>query len=188
MNLFSDIQSSEQFEQALEQWLSMSGYELVTLETINQRQRVMRLFIDRLNGTGVGIEDCVIVSRGLDEPLENCPYLNKVFPQGYELEVSSPGIDRPLRKPADFDKFSGREVRIHTFRSLKADEIENPEYAEKNPKQKNFLGQLIGLNPDGLKIGLKIQLKKDSAATVWIPKQLVSKAQLEPDFNKEKKA
>ena len=83
------------------------GYELVDLQVSN-RGRLLRLFIDKPGG--IGLEDCAAVSRQLSRVLEV---------EGVEydrLEVSSPGLDRPLRKAQDFARFAGQkaEVRMRT--------------------------------------------------------------------------
>jgi ribosome maturation factor RimP len=83
------------------------GYELVDLQAV-QGGRLLRLFIDKPGG--VGLEDCAAVSRQLSRVLE-------VEGVDYErLEVSSPGLDRPLRKQGDFTRFAGQkaEVRMRT--------------------------------------------------------------------------
>ena len=83
------------------------GYELVDVQASNGG-RLLRLFIDKPGG--VGLEDCAAVSRQLSRVFE-------VEGIDYErLEVSSPGLDRPLRKGADFARFVGRraEVRMRT--------------------------------------------------------------------------
>jgi len=83
------------------------GYELVDVQASNGG-RLLRLFIDKPGG--VGLEDCAAVSRQLSRVFE-------VEGLDYErLEVSSPGLDRPLRKGADFARFAGHkaEVRMRT--------------------------------------------------------------------------
>jgi ribosome maturation factor RimP len=190
--------------------LEPMGFEVVYLE-VSPQQKTLRLFIDRLDASGgashggVGIEDCVTVTRALDEPLDQIPEIDRIFGGGaYELEVSSPGIDRPLRNPRDYEKFKGREVRIHTFRPLSGEELGNAEYQAKNPKQKNFLGELQGLREDRVLIVLnpvggrdltpgkgqgkpKKAKNKEAAkpvgSSVTIPLPLISKANLEPDFD-----
>lgn len=87
--------------------LAGMGYELVDTQVSN-RGRLLRIFIDRPEGSAAGItvEDCAAVSR----------HLMRVFAvEGidYErLEVSSPGLDRPLTRPADFVRFAGRKVDV----------------------------------------------------------------------------
>jgi ribosome maturation factor RimP len=83
------------------------GYELVDLQAANGG-RMLRLFIDKPGG--IGVEDCAAVSRQLSRVFE-------VEGIDYErLEVSSPGLDRPLRKAGDFARFAGQkaEVRMRT--------------------------------------------------------------------------
>jgi ribosome maturation factor RimP len=83
------------------------GYELVDVQASNGG-RLLRLFIDKPGG--VGLEDCAAVSRQLSRVFE-------VEGIDYErLEVSSPGLDRPLRKAGDFARFAGRkaELRMRT--------------------------------------------------------------------------
>ena len=83
------------------------GYELVDVQASNGG-RMLRVFIDKPGG--VTLDDCAAVSRQLSRvlPVEGVDYEN--------LEVSSPGLDRPLRKPEDFVRFAGQkaEVRMRT--------------------------------------------------------------------------
>jgi ribosome maturation factor RimP len=181
------------------------GYEIVHLEVVNQREKTLRLFIDKLPQAGddradrgIGVEDCVKVTKAIDEPLDALPEVEAIFKGAYELEVSSPGVDRPLRQEKDYERFSGREARIHVFRPLTTEEIGNAGYLEKNPKQKNFVGTLHGvkngkvlltLSRDGASDGKKKKGKAKAAKPeakqgdeVLIPLALISKANLEPDF------
>jgi ribosome maturation factor RimP len=82
------------------------GYELVDLEQ-SPRGRVLRLFIDKPDKpSGIDVEDCALVSNQLSRVLavENVDY--------DRLEISSPGLDRVLRKPADFERFAGAEINL----------------------------------------------------------------------------
>jgi len=85
----------------LEKTLPPMGYELVDWE-ISPKGRLVRVFIDKPKG--VDVEDCARVSRHLTRlfAVENVDF--------DRLEVSSPGLDRPLRKPADFVRFVGEEA------------------------------------------------------------------------------
>jgi ribosome maturation factor RimP len=87
----------------LESTLAGLGYELVDFER-SLRGKLLRVFIDKTNG--VSVDDCVAVSNHLSRLLavENIDY--------DRLEVSSPGLDRPLRKASDFIRFSGESVTL----------------------------------------------------------------------------
>jgi ribosome maturation factor RimP len=188
--------------QFLEETLAQIGYELVAIEILNHREKKLCIYIDRLSTAvppqteegldeGISIEDCVKVTYELDAPLEAQPDMQSIFKGAYELEVSSPGIDRPLRKASDFTRFEGEIARIHTFRSLTGEETGAPEYSQKNPKQKNFYGILRGYDlstcavmfgiipEDGTrgKSNKKNQPKPETP--IRIPHELVSKANLE---------
>jgi ribosome maturation factor RimP len=94
---------SRSLEGLLEPTLTGLGYELVDMQVSN-RGRFLRLFMDKPGG--ITLEDCAAVSRHLSRVLE-------VEGIDYDrLEVSSPGLDRPLRKPADFARFAGRKVDV----------------------------------------------------------------------------
>ncbi|MEW6263690.1 MAG: ribosome maturation factor RimP [Thermodesulfobacteriota bacterium] len=91
--------------------LKEEGLELVEAQYRRERGGyVLRLFIDRAAGSGVTLDDCVQASRELGRLLD----VEEVIAGPYTLEVSSPGLDRPLRRPADFHRFAGRLVRVRT--------------------------------------------------------------------------
>lgn len=157
------------------------GFQLVDLEVEIQKQKVLRVFIEKTGSdNGVTVDDCAKVAKALDEPLETSSDVSQVFKASYELEVSSPGIDRPLRKLKDFERFEGNQARIHTFRPLTAEEMENKIYQQSNPKQKNYLGLLQGTTKE--KVVLHISKSKTNVEIIKIPHSLISKANLEPDF------
>jgi ribosome maturation factor RimP len=93
----------------LERTVPPMGYELVDWET-TPRGRLVRVFIDKPGG--VDVEDCARVSRQLTHvfAVENVDF--------ERLEVSSPGLDRPLRRPADFERFAGEEVELRLAQAL----------------------------------------------------------------------
>lgn len=147
----SAIQAEEAVFNLVAPLLSPLGYEVVAVELKIQRPpKKLRIFIDRSSknpskGSGVSIDDCVRASQTLDNALDTTPLIEKIFKGHYELEISSPGIDRPLKRVQDFEKFTGNTVKVHVFRPLTEDEINNSAYLTKNPKQKNFQGVLEGI-------------------------------------------
>ena len=128
------------------------GLELVHLEY--QREPggwILRLYIDKPGG--VTLDDCATISHQMNDLLDI--HLNEIGP--YNLEVTSPGPDRPLGKPEDFERFKENLVRIRTFRPYEG--------------QKNFKGVLMGLT--GEQVNLKI-----GENTVQILLDDISRAQL----------
>jgi ribosome maturation factor RimP len=119
---------------------------------------VLRLFVDKPGG--IMLDDCATVSRELSEILDVEDFIR----ERYTLEVSSPGLNRPLKKEADFIRYQGRLVKIRTFEML-ADEAGN--------RRKTFLGDLVGL-ADGV---VTLQLREGQ--TACIPFNQIAKAHLE---------
>ena len=99
--------SAEKLKILLEPTVEDLGYELVHLElTAQNRNQVLRIYIDAPGG--IQVDDCATVSRQLSVVLD----VEDPLSQEYLLEVSSPGIDRPLAKPEHFQQFVGEKVRI----------------------------------------------------------------------------
>jgi len=138
------------------------GVELVDLEFRKEGSgMVLRLFIDKPGG--ILLDDCSAVSRELAELLD----VEEIVPGNYSLEVSSPGLNRPLTKPADYTRYAGKLVKIRTYEMV-ADDAGN--------RRKTFLGQLVELK-DGV---IHIRLKEGQSAA--IPFDKVAKANLEFEF------
>jgi len=99
--------TSEELELLLLPAVVSLGYELTDLEVkVGGRDGVVRLFID--HPEGIGLDDCEAVSREVSAILD----AEDPIPGNYNLEVSSPGLDRRLRTRAHFERFAGEEVRV----------------------------------------------------------------------------
>ncbi len=108
------------------------GYELVRVLTIGAKNPTLQVMIDRLDGKDVNVDDCAKVSRALSDVLdEKDPIENQ-----YSLEVSSPGIDRPLTKPEHFSRFVGYEAKVEM-----SVPVEN---------RKRFKGKILAINPQNI--------------------------------------
>jgi ribosome maturation factor RimP len=100
-------QIHRQVEEICESLVVSEGMELVDLEYRREGPRwVLRLFIDK--DGGVNIDDCARISRELGDLLD----VKDVIPQAYVLEVSSPGLNRRIRKKEDFSRFVGEKVQL----------------------------------------------------------------------------
>jgi ribosome maturation factor RimP len=128
------------------------GLELVQLQYRRERGgRILRLFIDKPEG--VTLEDCAAVSRELGDLLD--VHLPELGP--YHLEVSSPGLNRPLAREEDFERFRGRRARIRTRSAIDG--------------QKNFSGVLEGMSDRSVRMNT-------GRSTVAIPIDTITKASL----------
>ena len=115
-------------EETLREQIEKKGYELIEIEQHSLRKGIkMVLFIDHENG--IGIDDCISVSKTSEVVIDEF-----IDPESYELEVSSPGLDRKLVKKEDFDRFVGKTIKI----KLK----------EKLNDRKNFKGLLTDRRGD----------------------------------------
>lgn len=114
----------------LEPELGDMGFELIEVEFAKHGStNVLRLFIDR--DAGVAIDDCATASRLVSALLDKGDFIE----MHYNLEVSSPGIARPIRKPDDFERFAGEAIKIKTETPVDG--------------RKRFSGTLVGFD-DGL--------------------------------------
>lgn len=172
---------------SLNAWLTSRlaeiGYRLIEAEIHTQRQNKILIYIDHLEsvaGKSIGVEDCAKVSHAIDTDLESRSEVTALFGEesGYDLEVSSPGVNRLLKGIQDFEKHLGERIRIHSYRPLTAEECGNEKFVQLNPKQKNFLGKLAQVDSNAIQVELS-----DLKENILIPIALVSKANLEPDWD-----
>ena len=145
--------------------LTELGLELVDLEFKREGHSwFLRLFIDKPGG--VTLDDCTEVSREVSAILE----VDDPIEAPYRLEVSSPGIDRPLKKPADYERFAGQLVKLRTRSLLDPD--------ARGHQRKTFVGELCGL--DGSTVRLRQTDKQ--GGEIAIPLAEIDRANLEPKF------
>lgn len=154
---------AERARRVLEPVLARDGYELVEVEWLRQGSRwTLRLFVDKSGG--VGIEDCQAVSRLVDPILD----VEDFIEPAYDLEVSSPGLDRPLRKPADFDRYAGQRAHVKAYGPVAGT-------APGSPARKNWTGVLVGFRDGAVEIDVDGIVHR-------VPHDQIAKAHLEYDF------
>ena len=130
--------------------LSARGYALVRLKIGGGSPQVLQIMVERADGSGVGIDDCARVSRGLSPILD----VEDPIPGGYVLEVSTPGIERPLTRLSDFTRFAGQEAKVELVRPLDG--------------RKRFQGKLLGVEGKAVRLeqdGAPLELPFDEIAT-----------------------
>lgn len=129
------------------------GLEVVDVQFLREGgQRILRVLIDREGG--ISLDDCEALSRVLGEELDRADPIS----YSYSLEVSSPGIERPLKKEQDFRRFAGRLINCRLYSPLQG--------------RKNFSGVLLGLE------GQEILLEAEAGGVVRLPLASVASARL----------
>ena len=150
----------DRLQALIEPLVQTMGYELVLLEfSPHKGSAMVRLFIDAPGGITLG--DCERVSREVEGVLD----VEDPIPQNYRLEVSSPGMDRPLMKPAHFERFAGSVAKMQLT-------------APKDGRRK-FQGVLKGLK-DG-----RVVLETADAGVVELRLDEIERARLVPDYETE---
>ncbi|MFO7305302.1 MAG: ribosome maturation factor RimP [Gammaproteobacteria bacterium] len=146
----------EQLSELLGPLVSELGYELWELEYVQRRGgSLLRLYID--SPRGITLDDCERVSHAVSERLDAVDPI----PDRYVLEVSSPGVDRVLRTPAHFERFTGERVRVEMMRPIEG--------------RKRFLGWLLAVDER------EITLNVDGGRVI-LPLDEIHKARLAPDL------
>jgi len=153
-----------------------SSYGLEIFDVVFRREgrgMILRVQVDRPGPAAsadesVSVEDCARVSRDLSAILD----VDDVIPTAYTLEVSSPGLDRPLRNTADYERFSGRRAKLVLRESVDG--------------QMFFKGRLDGVEPvqagpDGIAEPV-VRIVSDDGRPHRVPVSVVTRANLEVEF------
>ncbi len=119
-----------------------SELEVVDVEFVKEHEQYLRVFIDK--ESGIGIDDCQALSEKLDEELDREDFV----PGAYILEVSSPGLDRVLRKDRDYVREAGKAVEISLYEPMDG--------------EKTIVGKLAGLSEDGNELLLEGETSESS--------------------------
>ena len=125
----------EEYEQKTEAlvlpMIEANNFELVDVEYVKEAGNwYLRVYVDKEGG--IAVDDCEVVSRALSDKLD----VDDFIEDSYILEVSSPGLGRPLKKEKDFIRSIGKEVDIHLYKSIE--------------KQKEFTGVLKSYSKDDI--------------------------------------
>ncbi len=140
-------------EPVISQAVEAAGYRLVRLRLMAGKRKTLQIMAERADGQ-MDVEDCAKLSRALSEFLDR----EDVIEGEYLLEVSSPGIDRPLTRLTDFARWSGHEARV---------ELVAPDASGR----KRFRGRLLGL--DGSDVALDVE-----GARLCLPFGAIAEAKL----------
>ena len=151
------MSSSQRLNDLLQPLVQQLGYEFVGLEYLNNpKQSVLRIYID--GDDGVGLEDCETVSREVAALLD----VEDPIRGHYNLEVSSPGLDRPLFTPEQFERFAGEEARLTLFAPVDG--------------RRKFKGVIDGADASLVRLNV-------DGETVELEHANIAKARLVPDYD-----
>lgn len=151
------MSKTNELEKLLVPLIESEKMELVDLQYVSEAGRkVLRVFIDKEDG--VKLSDCEEMSGKIGDLLDK----SDIIPDSYVLEVSSPGLDRILKKEEDFIKFAGKKIRVSTFVPVNG--------------QKNFLGEMVSCKDE------KITINDVTGKTVEIELAAIARARLEPEI------
>ena len=129
------------------------GYELVRVAM--SKGGTLQIMIEPADGRAMDVEACAALSRALSAVLD----VEDPMPGSYTLEVSSPGIDRPLTRPKDYARWAGHIARLETAEAVEG--------------RRHFKGTLLGLEGD------LVKLRLEDGKETQVPLSAVSKAKLE---------
>jgi len=160
--------TDDSLNREIESKVEALGFETVEVERAgNQARPIIRLRIDRPDGgpeSGVTLDECAEVSRALEASLDSHPGLS----ERYVLEVSSPGVERPLVRPRDWSRFAGQEATVTGNRPLLPDGSSRAE------------GTILGIVGEAGEEEVSLRLADGSE--VSFPLSAVKKAQLKFDW------
>lgn len=127
----------------IEPSLEGMGYELVRVLMQGRQKPTLQIMAERKDGKGMTVEDCADISRQISALLD----VEDPIEGEYSLEVSSPGIDRPLTRPKDYENYAGFEAKLETSEPIEG--------------RKRFRGKLLGLDEHGC-------VKLSAEGTEWV--------------------
>lgn len=135
--------------------LEAMGYELVRVQMSGKLRPTLQIMAERKDGVAMTVDDCADISHALSAVLD----VEDPIQGAYSLEISSPGIDRPLTRPQDFARFAGFDAKV---------EMTHPV-----DNRKRFKGRLLGIDEAGL-----VRLAADDGGEFALPFADISKAKL----------
>jgi ribosome maturation factor RimP len=146
---------SAELRKLIEPAVTALGFELVGVEYTTGKSGILRVYID--SEWGISADDCAAVSHQLSGLLD----VEDPIPGRYALEISSPGLDRPLFHARDFDRYAGETVRLHLVSPLNG--------------RRKFKGVLMGMKDNHVVLKLD-----DAELTVTLDE--IDQARLVPDY------
>ena len=123
-------------EELIQPTVDALGYDLVRLVVSGRQRPTLQVMAERKDRQPMTVEDCETISRALSAKLD----VEDPLPNAYTLEVSTPGIDRPLVKPLDFQRFSGHLAKVETTAPISG--------------QRRFTGKIVRADEAAVRLAL----------------------------------
>ena len=157
MSLVSDSVQTDAVLELIEPSLTDLGYEVVRVRLRGEARPVLQIMIDRVDGADIAVGDCTLASRTVSVLLD----VADPIASAYELEMSSPGLDRPLTRPKDFQSFSGNEAKVELKAAVEG--------------RRRFRGRLLGLDGDVVRMAVPLDAVETEFA---LPLEAIATAKL----------
>jgi ribosome maturation factor RimP len=147
--------------------LEAMGYRLVRVMLSGRHRPTLQLMVERRDEAPMSVDDCAEISRTVSALLD----VTDPIAGAYTLEVSSPGIDRPLVRPEDYDRFAGFEAQVELAQPLEG--------------RKRFRGRLLGRSGDDARLAvarseLRLPLAAIARAKLVLTDELLARVQKQP--------
>jgi len=159
------VERQKRIEAIIEDPLSARGYSVVRVQLGGSNRKVLQVMIERLDGAAITVEDCSTASRLISVLLD----VQDPIRDSYVLEVSSPGLERPLVKPQDYQRFCGQNVVVATCQPING--------------RKRFQGRLVSAGETEIALDLAV-VSKEESPVITIELENIRAAHLFMDFNK----
>jgi ribosome maturation factor RimP len=144
---------TERIEQLIAPTVEGMGFSIVRVQLSGGDRLRLQVMAERQDGQAMVVDDCADMSRAISAILD----VEDPIAEAYTLEVSSPGIDRPLVRPRDFERYAGHEARIETNVSVNG--------------RRRFRGRVLGVEGDVVRVAVE-------GEDIEVPFSAISKAKL----------
>jgi ribosome maturation factor RimP len=147
------LMREQQLETLLTPILNAMGYDVVRVQISGSRHPTMQVMAERKDEAAMTVDDCAEISRAISAVLD----VEDPIEEAYQLEVSSPGIDRPLTRPQDYDRYAGFDARVELRNALDG--------------RRRFKGKLLGVKDENVMLAVE-------GETVSVPLAAIQRAKL----------
>ncbi len=151
---------AKRIEAVIQPTLTDMGFEIVRVMIQGSQRPRLQIMAEHIDGSAIDVEDCATISRSVSTVLD----VEDLIKDAFVLEVSSPGIDRPLTRLKDFTTWAGFDARVELRTGIEG--------------RKRFNGRLMGVNPQDTLNGAMILLEDETGTAYALPFDDIQRAKL----------